>query len=172
MQFKLKTMLFGFVFVAVCCLTYIHPSLWAGTILVSATVLLFATSTISAYSHRNHARLAFSIFGWAWLVLCLGSYGHTPKNTRAWAVPARIYDFFNICEDDSVNHDASIGSDGTMHSLLSSGDFVTIKTGRITPAFHNLIRLFICMTSIVFGGLGSLLVACCVKNTSQPANRG
>lgn len=157
-QFSLRTLLVVVFYVVICSLTYRFANLWMGTIVVGATALLLAVSTISAFRTRSIFLLSFSIIAWSWIVFWLGFFAQTDVDSTPWMFFHDIHWNVMCCLQDAPATDYTKPSTkyGYIQSMYMSGPMaVRGDSGDIPiPNYLNSIRLAVCLSGL---GLGTLV---------------
>ncbi len=159
MQVKLRTVFLLCVYASLCCLVYIYPSLWVGTLVLVATMLLIAVVTARGFGGPDWFARGFSIAAWSWLVLSLGFYGETKNDINGREMLQATYRFVNLFREnpDSVairkpsSERPKLRYGTYMFSLHGSGQNGTFQDTPPVPSFMNALRLVACLTSLVFG---------------------
>jgi hypothetical protein len=158
LHFRLKTLFWIAIYVAICCMVYVESNLWVGTGVVFATIVWLIASTIHAYRQHNRFSLVFSISAWSWLVFWLGFYAQTPPNSPNWRLPDIVFRVTTLFRDwPPYDQSAPTTLFGTMHSFHTSGQMGTDILPLRTPTWHNAIRLAVCATSLIVGFLAAVI---------------
>ena len=146
------------VYFAVCCLVYISVNLWVGWAVVCATAVWMAYATIRAFQTRNHFTLGFAVAGCAWLIVWLGFAIETKTDVSGWNVRSKITNIMRLGRE-TPEHDvlAGLQSFTHMHHLYRSELLGILPDQRLAPEYHNSVRLFVCLTSLIFGLLGGIV---------------
>ncbi|MEO1617181.1 MAG: hypothetical protein AAFV88_15125 [Planctomycetota bacterium] len=150
MKFGLATLLLAALYIAICCLVYIEPSYWIGTLVVAATIALLVGSSARAFMTRSVGLQVFSVVGLGLIAFLLGFYAETPPGSQTWQVPRKVYTVFTLGIDLSPSEEAGVYTQhGVMHSFHVSSGFGSRTGSRPrVPTYHNVVRMGICTSSV------------------------
>lgn len=158
----LKHLLAIAVYFAICCLNWITENLLVGWLFVIATTLWMMMAGLYAFRNGNRFSLGFSVFGFAWLAIILGISIQTPLNSKALdlrIVRSRIYSLAkSIGPSRTLPTSTTLTTYGELHDLTDSGPMGMYGSPPI-PHFYNTMRLAVCLSSLIAGSLGGLLLS-------------
>lgn len=160
LQIKLRTIFLMCVYTGVCSLIYVYSNLWFGTLVVVATITWLGLATNHAFRHQSQFWLGFVISGWAWLVLCFGFYGESKTNFDITNVQKAIYWIASPFRP-TPEYDPNLRYEtfGYMTSLHVSGPMASQPGTLLIPAWHNALRLVVCLSSLLLGTVGGIIMS-------------
>lgn len=142
---SVRTLFAVTLYMAVCCLIFVWPNLWVGTVVVIATDAYLAIVAVQAFRLRNPFCMGFSIAAWSWIVFWLGFMADTDKAVSDWPLPRWIWATSPM---DSSTDDETATAGGKLHSLILTSEYAS---GPGTPNCFNYLRTFVCVTALAFG---------------------
>ena len=157
---SLRTIMLVVTYAAICSTVYVTPNLWAGWMVVLATAMWIAISIYRTSLQNSSFSLGFSIAASAWLVAWLG-FGIETSN-QVDDTPFRMAIYNVVCfgnqSDQEYDPSAKIELYSKAHDLYQSFEqSKTQGTDPPAPAWHNAMRLIVCVSSLLVGCLGGLV---------------
>jgi hypothetical protein len=163
LRFSLITLFAATTYFAVCCAVFIYTSLWWGTLVIGATILMFIASTIRAVTTRHAFWLGFSLIGWAWLTLLLGFYADDVDGDSVWSDAANGI-FWAYAGLRRPLAEDQIGM-SFVRSLHHPGESFYHNA---VPVYFNLNRLLACASALLVGLLGGYTFHVIQRVRSRP----
>ena len=157
---SLRSIMFVVAYAAICSAVYATPNLWAGWLVVLATAVWIAISIYRASLPNNSFSLGFSIAASVWLVAWLGFGIET--STQVDDIPFRTAIYNVVCfgnqADQEYDPSTKLERYSKAHDLHQSFEQTrTQGTYPHVPAWHNAMRLAVCLSSLLVGFLAGLI---------------
>lgn len=159
-QISLRSIMMMCVYAAICSFVYVSPNLWVGWLVVIATAIWMSLAIIRAFESRDHFMLGFAVTGSSWLIIWLGFAIQTPTSFDGNSIRSNIYRFVNLGRthaDSDFDPALPITEYAQLHDLYTSGAMATQSSTPPVPAWHNAIRLLVCLSALAAAGVGGTL---------------
>ena len=156
---SLKSIMLIVVYAAICSTVYTTPNLWAGWLVVLATAMWIAIAIYRTSLPNSSFSLGFSIAASVWLIAWLGFGIET--STQVDDIPFRMAIYNAVCmgsqDDQESDPSAKLERYSKAHDLYQSFEQTkTQGTDPHVPAWHNAMRLSVCVSSLLIGYVGGL----------------
>jgi len=160
-SFSLRSIMFFIVYAAVCCTVYVTSNMWAGWLVVWATAGCMAVAIVHASKSQSSFSQGFAVAGCAWLIIWLGFAVETSARFNDIPIRTAIYDFVSFGPNvDEIEYDKSkvMKRYADAHDLYASMELSVLGTDPPhVPNWHNVMRLAVCLSSLLFGCFGGLI---------------
>lgn len=152
-QLSLRSIMLMCVYAATCGLVYVTPNLWVGWLVVFATALWMSSAIVGASQSRNRFTLGFAVTGCIWLIVWLGFAIQTPTSIEGNDIRQKIFRFMSFGQTPDYDPTLPVTTYAQVHDLYSSGRMGTQTTPR-APAWHNAMRLLVCLSALAVACVG------------------
>jgi hypothetical protein len=148
-RISIKSMLLMVVYAAICCLVYLHSSLWIGWLVVIATAFWMALAIVHATHTHNSFTLGFAVTGCVWLIIWLGFAIETPTTINIEGMRKAIYRVASLGRT-RPEYDPSIGftAYAQYHDVYISVPMGNQSPEIFLPYWHNALRLVVCLSAL------------------------
>ena len=152
-------------YAAICCLVYLHSSLWIGWLVVIATAIWMAIAIVRATQTHNSFTLGFAVAGCVWLILWLGFAIETPTTFDSKELRMAIYRFVSLGrKPPEYDPSIRITTYAQLHDLYTSAPMGNQSKAIFVPHYYNAIRLVVCLSALTFATACGTLVHFACRN--------
>ena len=164
-NFSIRSLMFLFVYFAICASIYITQNLAAGWAVVIATAVLIVTSTMYAFRNNDTFALGFSVFATMSILICFGCSFDTSRNFKGWNFQPTI---FHIMRFGSATPELESFGDPknqrfAQHTLFRTERALRAPNDTSTPSYRNALSLFACLAAALMGLIGGFVFRIAVK---------